>query len=344
MREIKITATVSTKNRYDTTLPLCLMSLALQTRPPDELIIYDDGDHQDLRDMPVYQNIFRLFDKRGVDWKVSYGSGIGQVANHQRAITEAKHPFIWRFDDDNVFENNVLATLESYMADDVAAVSCLVIDPKTNTLRNNMASSRIEDIYLGLNQQWFVFSASVLEVDHLYSTFLYRKSAAEHGYELELSKVGHREETIFTHRMKRQGWRLLITSDCTVWHMQSPTGGIRSNDSKEEMWRHDEEIFAQYMREWNIKLPKLLPIIMDNGIGDHYALKTVLRSILLHHADKRVILACCFPEVFEEFDVTIISIAEAKRMWDCEKNNIYKWMIDHNWKGTLTEAFRRMYL
>jgi glycosyltransferase involved in cell wall biosynthesis len=350
---MKITASVSTRNRYDSTLPVCLMSVAMQNRPPDELIIFDDGEHKDLREDALYKGIFRLFDVKGIEWRVLFGEGKGQVLNHQKTLSEAKHELIWRFDDDHYHEPEVLATLEKWLevstdstSKGVGAVGCLIIDPKTGAFQNEAASSKIEDIYLGMNEQWYIFpkgSADVREVDHLYSSFLFRKEAAVHGYDMNLSRVGHREETIFTYRMKLAGWKLLITQDCVTWHFNNPSGGIRDN-TKEEMWKHDEEIFGNYMKQWDVKSTSTVYAVLNNGIGDHYAFKTILPSLLLHSGKKRVVLACTFPEIFKDTGLPLISIGQAQGMFDCSRYDIYKWMIDHNWRGTLIEAFRRMYL
>jgi glycosyltransferase involved in cell wall biosynthesis len=226
---MKITATISTRNRYFTTLPLCLISIANQTKAPDELIIFDDGEHRDLREEPTYQNIFSHLSKRKIDWHVEFGSGEGQVKNHQRAIEMAKHELIFRCDDDNVLEANVLETLFGELGSKTGAIAGLVLDPKSDLRPNRLASSKMEDIFIGLNEQWFPHEKpSIKSVDHLYSTFLFRKEAAGHGYEMGLSPKGFREETIFTYEMKRKGWGLLITPHCVTWHYQSPTGGIRS--------------------------------------------------------------------------------------------------------------------
>ena len=105
---MKVTASISTRNRYFTTLPACLIAIANQTKVPNEIIIFDDGDHLDLREEPIYQNIFNHFSKRDIEWRVEFGSGEGQVKNHQKTIEIAKHELIWRLDDDNIPESNVL--------------------------------------------------------------------------------------------------------------------------------------------------------------------------------------------------------------------------------------------
>lgn len=343
---MKITASISTRNRYYTTLPLTLMAIANQIKTPDELIIFDDGEHKDLREDPTYQNIFAHLAKRSVDWHVEFGSGEGQVKNHQRTIEIAKHELIWRLDDDNVPESNVLETLVNELSSQAGAIGGLVLDPKSNLAPNKLASSKIEDIFFGINEQWFPHATpTVKKADHLYSTFLFRKDAAKHGYEPNLSRVGHREETIFTYEMKRKGWNLLITPHCATWHYHNPVGGIRDN-TKAEMWDHDEKIFAEKMNKWGVVPNKYFPIVLSNGLGDHYMFKTILPDIIKKYAGYKILLAVCFPNLFTEFgdNVEILSIADAMLSFgDISRFDIYKWSVENNWNGHLAGAFKTLY-
>jgi GT2 family glycosyltransferase len=336
-----VTAVVSTKDRYFTTLPHLLVSIALQTVKPDKLIIYDDGEHKDLRAEPLYQNLFLMLQQKGIAWEVKFGGRLGQVRNHQASIKDATTDWIWRLDDDNVAEPNCLEQLLKNTSNGAGAVGGLVLDPKWNQARNSLASNKIEDIFLGLNIQWFKWEG-IKEVDHLYSTFIYRRDAAKHGYCLELSRVGHREETIFTYEMKRAGWKLLVDSAAITWHMRADTGGIRAG-SDISMWQYDDNIFRRKLREWDIKLREAKVIVLDSGLGDHLVFKKVLPAIKKKYKD--VILSVCYPQVFkEDTDVTLISIAEAKQMMDIDSHNIYKWMAERNWGESIEEAYRRMFL
>lgn len=338
-----ITCVISTRNRYYTTLPLCLNSIINQTIPPNQILIYDDGDHKDLREDPVYKNIFSMFDQKGIEWSVIFGSGDGQVKNHQDSISRSKYPLIWRTDDDVISEPNVLEVLKKEMKEDVGAVSCMIINPKWKNEVSHLASSKMEDIFLGLNEQWFrpLFTVPK-EVDHLYSSFLFRKSAATHGYCMQLSRVGHREETIFTYEMKMNGWKLILTPYTTMWHFESSTGGIRDN-TRQEMFEHDEMIFKSKLFDWNIKCNKHFISVLNNGLGDHFAFLELIPELRKKY--DKIILGVCYPEVFEDYpDINLASIAEMQNwVGDCSKYDLYKWMTDNNWNQSLTEAYKKMY-
>jgi len=342
-----VTAIVSTKDRYFTALPHLLISIAMQDVRPEKLIIYDDGEHKDLRNETVYQNIFLLLQQKGISWEVAFGNRIGQVANHQKSIESVTTDLIWRLDDDNVAEPDVLENLLKHMEDPkVGAVGGLVLDPKYNYSHpNRLASNMIEDIYLGLNIQWYT-GVGVKDVDHLYSTFLYRREAAKQtgGYCMELSRVGHREETLLTYSLKRAGWKVLVDSSAITWHMKAAQGGIRS-DSVKEMWMHDEDVFRRKLNEWGVLTRDIKLIVLDNGIGDHLVFKKVLPAIRERYQSTKIVLSCCYPEVFEDDkDVILISIADAQQMMDITGHNVYKFLWDHTDKHwDLETAYRMMY-
>lgn len=342
---LKVTCAISTRNRYYTTLPLCLSAIANQTRVPDELIIFDDGDHLDMREMPLLQNIFRIFDVKKIDWRVIYGAKQGQVKNHQLTLEMAKHELIWRLDDDNVPGNNVLETLLHYMDDEVGAIAGLIIDPKNDSRPNINASNKINDIFKGLNEQWFypANDYDAKEVDHLYSSFLFRKIAGKHGYNMNLSSKGFREETMFTYEIKRAGWKVLITPKCLTWHFEEQTGGVR-DDANMQLFQHDEEIFKRELARWNMNVDRSKYIILNNGIGDHFAFKSILPEILKQKPD--MILGACYPSVFYDYpDLKIISIAEAQAtLGTLDDWDLYKFSNSNNWKSSLIDAYRKMYI
>jgi len=345
-KHVEVTATVSTKDRYFTTLPLLLTAVANQTVLPERLIIFDDGEQRDLRSEPLYQGIFSLLQSKLI-WEVAFGSRIGQVANHQKALEMSRTEFIWRLDDDQVPESNVLERLfETIKSDEkMGAVGGLVIDPKNGVTRSKVASSKIEDIFLGLNEQWYQNNiVKSYDVDHLYSSFLFRKVAAK-SCPTYLSPVGHREETIFTYEMKRHGWRIVIEPRVITWHLHFPSGGIRSY-ANQEYWNSDDRKFVELLNRWNVKPRSSKLIVLDSGLGDHLIFKKYAwPEIKKKYHGCKIILADCYPEVFEGEDGFIeISIAEALQMGEIEKYNIYKWAWDRNWTKPFGEAYKELYL
>lgn len=341
MKNIEITTYVSTKNRYHTTLPMCLASIANQTHKPKRVVLFDDGEQKDLRQDPVYASLFALFYAKDINFEVIFGQKKGQVLNHQAILGIADTEWIHRVDDDDVLEANVLEILVRNIQDDVGAISGLVLDPTEAEPNPNLASGKIEDIFSCPNVQWSHFKG-VKEVDHLNNTFLFRREAAKHGYCLTLSPVGHREETMFTYEMRLAGYRILVDPEAIVWHLRSPSGGIRSYEYS-FFWEHDERIFHKKLVEYGIKLNLNKLVVLDCGLGDHYSFKMMLPELKEKYSN--LTLAVCFPEVFEDDNIKLISISDAMKIEkDMEKHNIYKFMSQQNWKDSVVNAYRAMLL
>lgn len=345
-----VVATVSTKNRTNTTLPLVITSLLCSTYKPCKFVIYDDNDKlEDPRQNEIYNNLLNGLVNSGIEWFWLPGGRKGQVFNHETARINGDEEFIWRIDDDNILPGNVLETLYKYITSDpkIGAVGPSILDPK-QLYNSKIASNAIEDVFLGLNVQWNALKElQVVSVDHLQgSTFLYRRKAAQHGYNLELSRVGHREETLFTYEMVRAGWKLLAICGLNTWHMRYGAGGIRSH-SDMALFDSDEKIFHKKIKEWNIKTQEAKFIFLDSGRGDHYAFKSVLAEIAGKYKNKKIFIGACFQDVFWDIDipnVKILSMSDIAGYIKPDDHSIYKFMAENRFKGNLAQAYRKMYL
>ena len=343
-----VTATVSTRNRMHTTMPLMLVSLLNRTVKPCKLIIYDDNDTlEDLRNNEIYQNIFGLLERSGIGWEVNVGARKGQIHNHQRALQEVKTEWIWRLDDDNILDANVLEGMLQAVQNNpkIGAVGPLILNPKRHD-EFLLASNKIEDVFLGINIQWCqTHKQTHVQVDHLQgSTFMFRKEAAKHGYEMKLSRPAHREETIFTYEIKRAGWDVVVLTYLKTWHMRYGSGGIRTSDMHiEKHFIDDDRVFRNKLNEWGVKARAVKIVPLDNGIGDHYALKTAFKDVF--KTNTRVIIGACYPEVFSDVEnVELISLQNCKSLLkNPDDYSIYKWMDKNNWKQSVVLAFKKMY-
>lgn len=328
-----ITATVSTKGRTHTTLPLCLMAIVLQTRKPDKIIVFDDNEEmEDVRTDPQYQAIFRMMDIYGIQYQWIYGDKKGQHYNHDKA-NKMCLDVIWRVDDDEIPESNVLFILQAGLRPEVGAIGGIVCLDKSDMKRKG--DNKIETID-GPNMQWYYDrTGSPIEVDHLYSSFLYR--ANKHDYNLSLSKVAHREETMFTYGLKKKGWKIIFTPDCVTLHLRQDTGGIR--DGVIELFEHDEKIFRKWL--WYVNSGEKL-IVLNCGLGDHFMFRSILNDVKEKYG--KITIACCYPEVFKDDGVQTISINEANEVENTDKYNVYHWCVENNWDNHLIDAYKKMYL
>lgn len=336
-----ITVGIPTKDRYEQ-LPLTLMSVITQTRKPDRLIIYDDSSNQrDLREIQTYQYIFNLLNAKGIEWEVLFGQKRGQHIGHQK-IQERALDLVWRIDDDEIAEPNVLQILESHFVNKpgkqpVGAVAGLVIPPDApcrEVLPNTLSS--IDRV----NCQWFRWKG-VKEVEHLYSSYLYRKGINE--FEQYLSPVAHREETLHSYGIFKKKYRLLVDSSAVTYHFRSGVGGIRAS-GKQQDWDNDEKLFRERLREYGVGVPKKEKcFVLDCGMGDTIVFKSLLPRIKEKYKDYKIILYVCYPELFKGEDLEFRSIADAyNQLGNLDRFNIFRWCIDHKWSKEMKYAYAKM--
>ena len=322
----KVLCSVATRGRYFTTLPLVLNAILNQTKLPDKLIIFDDNDEPlDMRKEMIYQYFFQMLNIKKVEWEWIYAPKKGQHHIHQMA-NEMGYKWVWRVDDDAIPEPDVLKNLFSYATaiDSIGAVGGSILTPPLQ-FEGYFPTGKIENIDTEPNIQWSNIS-KIKEVDHLHCSFLYR--AGVQDYNLGLSRVAHREETLFTYGLKQKGYRILAAPHAVTWHLKNPEGGIRS-ESKKEMYAHDDQIYRNIINYRDKTI-----IILNCGLGDHIVFNKLLPDI------PNPVIFGCYPEI-----IPCRSIAEAKALFgDIEHWNIYKKMDQWKWQGSLENAFRKMYL
>ena len=321
----RVLCAIPTKNRYDV-LYHCLQAVAMQTVKPDKVIIYDDGKREDIRQNLIGGHISQLLSSREVDWEVVFTPGIGQHVAHQMANTSG-YDFVWRLDDDTIPEPDVLERLLFHMAPDVGGVGGAVFEPGKQIMGG---SSKMDDFFIGGNVQWGP-GQGIHEVDHLYSSFLYRAGIV--NYKHNMTNVAFHEETIFSHRLRRTGYRLIVDTGIRTYHFRASHGGCRDNDNK---WAYDldhREFMQMAEEEWGIKV-----IHLGVGLGDCFMFKHIIPELLSKH--KTVVVGSCYNRALEGTGVRLIP-------YECVKNfaseNIYDWCSERNWKGTLISAYRKMY-
>jgi len=325
MQSNKILCSVATRGRYTTTLPMVLMAITNQTKSPDKLVIFDDNDNpEDMRENPIYQHIFQILDYKGIKWEWLFADKKGQHHIHQKA-NEMGYKWVWRVDDDAIPEPNVLQNLHSYATEikNVGAAGGSILT-MPNVFDTSESTGKIADIDKEPNIQWGKIE-KIKQVEHLHCSFLYR--AGVNDYNLGLSRVAHREETLFTYGMYQKGYKVLVAPHATTWHLKAG-GGIRS-ESREDMYAHDENIFRNIVGYSDNTI-----VVLNCGAGDHIVFSHVLPDV------PNPIVFTCYPDI-----VPGKSIAEAQALFgNLDRWNIYKKMAQWNWKGSLEDAYRKLYL
>lgn len=320
----KVLCSISTRGRYFTTLPIAMMAVINQTRPVDKLVIFDDNDEpKDLRSDNTYSHMFQIMGQKGIEWEWLYAGKKGQHHNHQMANTMG-FEWVWRVDDDAIPEPNVLENLVKHTGPDVGAVggSILMGDMQFDT---SQSTGKIDDIDNEPNIQWAQID-KVKEVEHLHCSFLYRAGVVD--YNLGLSRVAHREETLFSYALYKKGYKILVVPDAVTWHMKNPQGGIRS-ETNPGMYHHDEQIFRNFIAHRDKTI-----VVLNCGMGDHIVFSHILPEI------KNPRVFSCYPDI-----IPGESIATAQALFgDIDQFSIYKKMDQWNWRESLEKAFRKMYL
>jgi hypothetical protein len=301
---------------------MVLTAIANQSIKPDKLIIFDDNDEPlDMRSESMYQHIFSMLDTKGINWEWQYAEKKGQHYIHQRANT-LRFDWVWRVDDDAIPDSNVLKTLLKYAYPNVGAIggSILTYQPIDTTTSTGL----IDNIDNEPNIQWG-YIENPKQIEHLHCSFLYR--AGVYDYNLGLSRVAHREETLFTYGLHQKGYQVLAVPDAITWHFKNPQGGIRS-ENNEAMYQHDEQIFKNFMDYKDHTI-----VVLNCGMGDHIVFSHVLPLI------KNPIVFSCYPEI-----VPGQSISDAYLNFrNIDHWNIYKKMDQWQWQNSLENAFRKLY-
>ena len=320
----KVLCSVATRGRYHTTLPLTLNAIINQTKKVDKLIIFDDNDEpQDMRKELIYSYFFQMLDIKGIQWEWLYAAKKGQHHIHQMANTMG-FDWVWRVDDDAIPEPNVLQTLFNYTSKKVGAVGGSILTPPLR-FEEFKPTGKVENIDTESNVQW-AFIYKVKEVEHLHCSFLYR--AGVHDYNLGLSRVAHREETLFTYGLHLKGYKILAVPNAVSWHLKNPNGGIRS-ETNQKLYEQDELIFRNTLVYKDKKI-----VVLNCGMGDHIVFKHIMPYI------KNAEIFTCYPEI-----VPGRSIGEARALFgDIDQWSIYKKMAEWKWTDSLENAFRKLYL
>lgn len=318
-----VLCSVATRGRYYTTLPLVLNAIINQTKQPDKLVIFDDNDEPlDMRNEMIYSYFFQMLDIKGISWEWVFAEKKGQHHIHQKANMMG-YDWVWRCDDDAIPEPNVLENLFHHIAPNIGAIGGSVLLPSYIPNTNDV-SGKIDNIDSEPNIQWNTIQ-NIKEVEHLHCTFLYR--AGIHDFNLGLSRVAHREETIFTFGLFQKGYSNIVIPNAVTWHMKNSEGGIRS-ETKHELYEHDELIFKNIVKYKENKI-----VVLNCGLGDHIVFSHVLPDI------KNALLFTCYPEI-----IPGKSIAEAERLFgDINQWNVYNKMDQWKWNDSLENAYRKLY-
>lgn len=276
-----ITILLTTCDRYNTTLPLCLLSIINQTRVPNRVVIVDDSRNNIFYSHQQIKQILLLSKLKGIQIDYFYGDKKGAVPALQLGLDNIKDGWVFKIDDDTVLDPDVIEKLEYEIKDDVGGMSCLIIDKESIKRSEDTIymSSKIEDLYIGFNVQ--MVGHQTIEpkyVEHLFCNYFFRRDLAD-DYPTELQPSALREETIFTHSIFRKGYKLLVFPNLKIYHLK---GNDKSGDRQwgEKYHEHNEMFMLKKLEEWEVIPDKMVIHQNEKGI---YTEKNGTKYVIYQH-------------------------------------------------------------
>ncbi len=260
----EVTALVTTCDRYDTTLPLCLMSIINQTYKPNRIVLVDDNQEKKFYDYEILRNILILCKYKDIKFDYFYGPSKGCTYALDLGLKKIEQGWILKVDDDNVLEPNILELYVKNISDNVGVMGGLIIDNDSLTRGWDIQKNeynRLCDVYSVWNVQMITNqSTDIKEVEHVYSNYFFKKDETIVP-DLRLTPSCHREDTIFTYQYFKKGYKLLVIPESKTYHLNyaESTGDNRhSIDS----FIKNEMIFIDKLKEWEI-VPQEFEIIEE---------------------------------------------------------------------------------
>jgi hypothetical protein len=319
----KVTTVISTRNRTTTTLPICLQSILSSTTLPRKLILIDDNDEQ-ITNHNIIKYLLTSLSLYGIVIVLAKGKR-SIIHNRQLELdlTDESDEFIYRIDDDQALNYDTLHLLSTTLSDDsdLAAVAGLVLNPLNVRKVPLVASNKIEDIFLDLNLQWFVDHPDEIitnNVDHLYSSFIYRRQRviAIGGYDTNLSQHAEREETILTFKLSRSNKIAINTNAITNHYQINSPYTLNELKTKEINTKNNNTYFENWLlTNYNkkiIKEAKFLNITtnQDKNIFTKFQYNYLLKEHTKNNTRLYVILENDNPDTLSHLNNNYIQIID----------------------------------
>lgn len=270
VKKDNITILITTFDRYDSTLPICLLSLANQSRLPDRVILVDDNKNKEFYDKQVLRNIISYFKTKNIVFDYYHGKSKGATHALELGLGKIDDGWVLKMDDDNCLEYDVLELFEKNISERVGAMGGIILD---NSVRDDIDDkflpkqtggyyNLIENIFFEFNIQLIKQqSKEIKKVHHIYSNYFFKRSLVD-SYPLELSPSCHREDTIVTHEIYRKGYDLIVIPQVKIYHLNSHK---KSGDGRwDYLINNNEYVFIERLKSWGV-IPKFLKIIEKKG-------------------------------------------------------------------------------
>lgn len=332
----RIMIDVATRDR-NSYLSVLLLSLLNQTFKNWDIIIQVDDSDENILNNHLVMSLINRIQHEGHGWRMIRSHRQGPHMAHQRTLQmiiddkkKSNYKLICRIDDDIYVQPDYLEKLFYPFTKDtkceIGAIGGVYLDPKRPD-KDQLAPSNFKTNidYAGKldhNVPWpyvcrYPNDTKLRQVEHLYSSFLYRTEVAEAigGYCKLFSQIGHREESDFSCRFWFAGYKLFIQPDAIGYHFCAPASGIRSMDIKEknELSCTDHKIYEKRLNVWRLRHKEKLDLIskeekntVNIKINDLETSSGKIACVINGGSDKNSIL-CAIKRFSQYFDSIYVS-------------------------------------
>ena len=249
----RVVAVVLNWNAWADTI-VCVESLLSSQRPPDQIVICDNGSVDDsmalLSSWAQAQGPCEIFTSPAQALGsspataplvlISIGENGGYAAGNnvgiRYAISHSGADYVWILNSDVVVDtlalDKMLALAESDTSIGIVGAKLLRFD-RPDTIQalggGHIIPVLCHDTQLGSGLHADTADANPIALDHIVGASLLVSSEAIRRVGLiDESYFLYREETDWCIRMRRDGWRLVCCTQASVWHKQSHSIGFKS--------------------------------------------------------------------------------------------------------------------
>lgn len=260
---MRITIHVTSRDRHSE-LALLLQSLRDQTYKEFDVLILDDASGSPVQNCHFLMNLVSRMQLEGHMVRLTrnnYSRGVCYARNKLIEMDDTGNPLVCRLDDDVILDNDYLFKLVEVIViggyDLASGVIPLlghpehvrriefvqpiinehVIDEEGNLIKNN-------------DDCGYCYDEDETILTHQFRTnCLMKREVLEAGvkYPDYLTKVGFREEGFFSFEAMIRGFRIAVRTGAVAYHLQTPSGGCRSNTYAEDV-ALDDKTFRTWIK------------------------------------------------------------------------------------------------
>lgn len=272
----RLTFAVPTRNRTDALL-MCLMGIENQTYKDWDIVIVDDNEDNLISQCAAITSIIEDMLKNGHLVKIiPVGEKKTIFPVHNIALRAAETELIMKLDDDLVLDPNFVEPLIGLFNDSKVGVAsgCMRSYPVFYNDIDGLGKNLLRFYKTGNGYRWkwdvdlqFYLhkEARVYEVEHINSSYIYRRSALMDigGFNEDLCDG---EETIPQVKMALKGYKILLYTGVTCLHFRNK-GGWRKSPRKLNTQKNLESNLGELFGSLNVEDGDTVhDIIKRNGL------------------------------------------------------------------------------